>query len=44
MKISAVLRLAREKFVRKVPAKRAHEKHMLEIEELSSRLYFASTS
>ena len=43
MKISAVLRLAHKKFARKVPAKRAREKHMLEIEELSSRLYFTST-
>ena len=44
MKISAILWLAHKKFTRKVPAKRAHEKHMLEPEELSARLYFASTS
>ena len=43
MKITVILRLARNKFVRKVLAKRACEKHMLEGEELSARLYFVST-
>ena len=33
MKISAVSRLARKKFARKVPAKRAYEKHFLEAEK-----------
>ena len=32
------------KFMKKVPAKRTCEKHMLEVEESSARLYFASTS
>ena len=44
MKISAVSQLARKKFARKVPAKRAREKHMIEAEELSVRLHFVSTS
>ena len=44
MKISAILRLARKKFARKVPTKRACEKHMLEAEESSARSHFASTS
>ena len=44
MKISAVSRLARKKFVRKVPAERVCEKHTLEAEESSSKLYFTSTS
>ena len=35
MKISAVSRLARKKFARKVPVKRAREKHMLETKESS---------
>ena len=43
MKISAVSRLACKKFTRTVPAKRACEKHMLEVEESSARLYFTST-
>ena len=43
MKIIVVSQLARKKFVRKVPAIRAHKKHMLEAKESSSRLYFAST-
>ena len=43
MKISAILRLAHKKFTRKVPAKRACEKHTLEAKESSSKLYFAST-
>ena len=30
--------------MRKVPAKRAREKHMLEAEESNVRLHFASTS
>ena len=40
MKISVVSRLARKKFGRKVPLKRAREKHMLEVEESSIKLYF----
>ena len=44
MKISAVLQLAHKKFARKVPTKRAREKHMLEVKESSARLYFVSTS
>ena len=44
MKISAISRLARKKFARKVPTKRAHEKHMLEAEESSAKLHFASNS
>ena len=44
MKTSAISRLARKKFTRKVLAKRTCEKHMLEAEESSVRLYFASTS
>ena len=44
MKISAVLQLACKKFARKVLVKRACEKHMLEAEESSARLYFVSTS
>ena len=44
MKISIVLRLTRKKFTRKVLAKRAREKHMLEAEESSVRLHFSSTS
>ena len=44
MKIGAILRLARKKFVKKVPAKRAREKYMLEAEEPSARLHFVSTS
>ena len=44
MKISSLLRLARKMFARKVPGKRAHEKHMLEAEESSVRLHFESTS
>ena len=43
MKISAVSQLACKKFTRKVPAKRAHEKHMLEAKESSVRLHFLST-
>ena len=43
MKISAVSRLAHKKFTKKVPAKRACEKHMLEVKESSARLYFTST-
>ena len=44
MKISVVSRLARKKFGRKVPLKKAREKHMLESEESSTKLYFVSTS
>ena len=44
MKISAVLQLACKKFARKVLVKRACEKHMIEAEESSARLYFVSTS
>ena len=44
MKISIVSRQTRNKFARKVPVKRAREKHMLEDEESSARLHFASTS
>ena len=44
MKITAILRLARNKFARKVLAKRAREKHMLEAKESSVRLHFVSTS
>ena len=40
MKIIVVSQLARNKFARKVPARRAREKHMLEAEESSVRLYF----
>ena len=43
MKITVILRLARNKFVRKVLAKRAREKHILEAEDLSVRLHFANT-
>ena len=43
MKINAVSRLARKKFTRKVPVKRAYEKHMLEAKESSARLHFVST-
>ena len=44
MKISAVSQLACKKFARKVLVKRAREKHMLEAEESSAKLHFASTS
>ena len=44
MKISVVSWLTHKKFVRKVSLKRAREKHMLEAEESSTILYFASTS
>ena len=44
MKISAVSRLARKKFARKVPLKRAREKHMLETKESSAKFHFVSTS
>ena len=44
MKINAISRLAHMKFMRKVPAKRAREKYMLEAEESSARLHFAITS
>ena len=44
MKISAVLRLARKKFARKVPVKRAREKHMLETKESSAKFHFVSAS
>ena len=40
MKISAVLRLARKKFASKLLTKRPYEKHMLEVEKSSVRLYF----
>ena len=43
MKISAVSQLTRKKFARKVPTKKAHEKHMLEAEKSSVRLHFTST-
>ena len=43
MKINAISRLAHMKFMRKVPAKRAREKYMLEAEESSARLHFAIT-
>ena len=41
MNISAVSQLACKKFVRKVPAKRAYKKHMLEAEKSNARLHFA---
>ena len=44
MKISAVSQLARKKFARKVPVKRAREKHMLETKESSAKFHFVSTS
>ena len=44
MKISTVSRLARKKFGRKVPAKRARERYMLEAEESTVRLHFVSAS
>ena len=44
MKISSVSRVARKMFARKVPAKRAREKHMLEAKESSVRLHSESTS
>ena len=44
MKISAISQPACEEFTRKVPAKRAHEKHTLEAKESSVKLYFVSTS
>ena len=44
MKISAVSQLARKKFASKDSYKRPREKHMLEAEESSARLHFASTS
>ena len=44
MKISAIFRLSRKKFVSKVSAKRPHEKYILEAEMSSIRLNFASTS
>ena len=44
MKISAISWLAYKKFARKVLAKRAREKHMLEAKESSVRLHFVSTS
>ena len=44
MKISAISEPACKEFARKVPAKRAHEKHMLEAKESSVKLYFLSTS
>ena len=43
MKITAILRLARNKIARKLLAKRAREKHILEAEDLSVRLHFANT-
>ena len=42
LKISEISRLAHKKFMRRVPTKRAREKHMLEAEESSVRLHFAS--
>ena len=44
MKINAILQLACKKFARKVLAKRAREKHMLESEKSSARLHFANSS
>ena len=44
MKISTVSQLARKKFAKKVPAKKAREKHMLETEKSSAKLHFTSTS
>ena len=44
MKISAVLQLARWSLRVEVSAKKACEKHMLEVEELSAMLHFVSAS
>ena len=44
MKISVISWLAYKRFAKKVLAKRAREKHMLEAEKSRSKLYFASTS